>query len=88
LTQSPPKSLESLTLPSDHRLRLNECERSSPILIEFLQRDPKPSISIAQPWSFFIPREDGQLMTKRDVLQGDLLVTTEDEKEESNRQQK
>jgi hypothetical protein len=35
----------------------------------------------------FLPREDGQLMTKRNVLQGDLLVTTDDENEESNRQQ-
>jgi len=32
-------------------------------------------------------REDGQLMTKCDVFQGDLLVTAENENEESNRQQ-
>ena len=46
------------------------------------------SISIAQSWSLFLTGEDGQLMTKCDVFQGDLPVTTEDENEESKRQQK
>jgi hypothetical protein len=41
LGQSPPEPFESPSLPSDHRLRLNEGERSSPILPEFLQRNPK-----------------------------------------------
>jgi hypothetical protein len=36
----------------------------------------------------FVTREDGQLITKSDVFQGDLLVTVEDENEESNGQQK
>jgi hypothetical protein len=42
--------------------------------------------SIAQSWSLFLTREDGQLMTKCDVFQGDLPVTPEDENDE--RQQK
>jgi hypothetical protein len=75
-------------LPSSHRFRLNEYERISPTLPEFLERNPKQSISTAQSWSFLPTREDGQLMTKCDVFQGDLPVTAEDENKESNRQQK
>jgi hypothetical protein len=44
--------------------------------------------SIAQSWSLFLTRENGQLMTKCDVFQGYLPVTTEDKNEESKRQQK
>jgi len=75
-------------MPPDHCLRPNEFQRRSPILPDLLQRNPKQSISIAQSWSLLPARKDGQLMTKCDVFQGDLLVTTEDEYEESNRQQK
>jgi hypothetical protein len=39
---------------------------------------------MAQSGSLFLTREDGQLLTKCDVFQGDLLVTTEDENNESN----
>jgi hypothetical protein len=65
---------------------VNEYERRSPILPQFPERNPKNSISIAQTWSLFLARENSQLMTKCDVFQGDLLVTTEDENQESNRQ--
>jgi hypothetical protein len=74
-------------MPPDHCLGPNEFQRRSPILPDLLQRNPKQSISIAQSWSLFLTSEDGQLMTKCDVFQGDLLVTIEDEYEESNRQQ-
>jgi hypothetical protein len=86
--QSPPVPFESLALPSSYGFRPNEFERSSPILPDFLQRNPKPSISIAQSWSLFLTREDGQLVTKCDIFQGDVLVTAEDENQESNRQKK
>jgi hypothetical protein len=36
----------------------------------------------------FLTREDGQLVTKCDIFQGDVLVTAEDENQESNRQTK
>jgi hypothetical protein len=66
---------------------LNEYERRSPIPPDVLQRDPKKSISIAQTWSLFLTRENSQLMTKCDVFQGDVLVATEEQNQESNHQQ-
>jgi hypothetical protein len=44
-------------------------------------------IMVAQLWPLSLTGEDGQLMTKGDVFQGNLLVTTEYEDEESNCQQ-
>ena len=85
LGQPPPVAFESLTLPSDDRLRLNEFERRSPTFPDLLQRNPKQSISIVQSWSLLVTCVDGQLMTKSEVFQRDLLVTTEKEDEESNR---
>jgi len=87
LRQSPPIAFESLALPSDYRLRLNEFERRSPVPPELFQHNPKQAISIAQSWSLFLPREDGQLMTKCDIFQGDLFVAAEEKNEEPNRQQ-
>ena len=87
LGQPPPVAFESLTLPSDDRFRLNEFERRSPTVPDLLQRDPKQSISIVQSWSLLVTCVDGQLMTKREVFQGDWFVTTEKEDEEANRQQ-
>src|SRR5215471_14656268 len=75
-------------LPSGDCLRLNEYESRSPILPESLERTPQYSISIAQSWPLFLTHENGQLMTKCDAFQGDLPMTTEDENEESKRQQK
>ena len=57
-------------------------------LDDLLQRNPKQSISIVQSWSLLVTCVDGQLMTKSEVFQGDLLGTTEKEDEEPNRQQK
>src|SRR5215813_1524140 len=88
LGQSPPVVFESPTMPPDHCLRLNEFQRRSPIFPDFLERNPKQSISIAQSWSLLLTCEDRQLLTKRDIFQGDLLVTTEDAYDESNHQQK
>jgi len=87
LGQSPPVAFESFALPSGDRLRLNEYERRSPILPQFPERNPKQSISIAQTWSLFLMRENSQLMTKCDVFQGDVLVATEEQNQESNHQQ-
>jgi hypothetical protein len=79
LGQSPPVAFKSLPLPSGHRLRLNEFERRPPILPDLLQRNPKQSISMAQSWSLLFTHKDRQLMTKCDIFQGYLLVTTEEE---------
>jgi hypothetical protein len=88
LGQSPPVPFESRALPSSYGFRPNEFKRRSPVLPDLLQRNPQQSISIAQSWSLFLTREDGQLVTKRDIFQGDVLVTAEDESQESNRQKK
>jgi hypothetical protein len=50
-----------------------------------LQRNPKQSISVAQSWPLSLAGEDRQLMTQCGVFQGNLLVTTEHENEESKR---
>jgi hypothetical protein len=47
---------------------------------------PQQSISIVQSWSLLVCVD--QLMTRSEVFQGDLLVTTEKEDKEANRRQK
>jgi len=51
------------TNASDHPFRVA-------ILPEFLQRNPKQSIAIAQLWPVFLTGEDSQLLTECDVFQG------------------
>jgi hypothetical protein len=88
LGQSPPVPLESPALPSGTGFRVNEYESRSQFVQSAFRAIQNHRSRSRNRGRFFSRVKNGQLMTQCDVFQGDLLVTTEDEDEESNRYQK
>ena len=71
-------------MPGRYGFRLHDHQRGFPVLPNQVQADPKQSISIVQFWPLSIAFEHGQLLTQGGILQGDLFLTAENEKNETN----
>jgi hypothetical protein len=56
-----------------------------PVLPNQVKADPKQSISVVQFWPWNVAFEHGQLLAQGGILQGNLFLTAENEKNETNR---
>src|SRR5215470_10289795 len=72
-------------MPGRYGFRLHEYQRRFPVLPNQVKADPKQSISVVQFWPRNVAFEHGQLLAQGGILQGDLFLTAENEKNETNR---
>ena len=71
-------------MPGNDSLRPHDEQCGFPILPNHPQTDPKQPIAIIQFWPADVALEDGELLTQGCILQGDLFLTAEDEKNKTN----
>jgi hypothetical protein len=72
-------------MPGRYGFWLHEYQRGFPVLPNHVQADPKQSISVVQFWPRNVAFEPGQLLAQGRILEGDLFLTAENEKNETNR---
>src|SRR5215470_2595551 len=78
-------AFEPLAMPGRHGFRLHEYQSGFPVLPNQVKADPKQSISAVQFWPWHVAFEHGQLLAEGGILQGNLFLTAENEKNETNR---
>ena len=73
-----PEDLESLAVPSDHGLGLHEHAAGSPVLPDPREEDPEEAIGPLKLWPFDAPLKDQELVTKGQILEGELGTVLEE----------
>src|SRR6516164_4249482 len=72
-------------MPGSYGFRLHEYQSGFPVLPNQVKAYPKQPISAVQFWPRHVAFEHGQLLSEGGILQGNLFLTAENEKNETNR---
>jgi hypothetical protein len=86
--QPGPELAKTLPLPPDDGVGLHVEQRAAPVTPHPRQTDPKQPIEPGQHWSFPLSPKGGELQPECSVLDGNGLVTAQQESNESNHRQK
>ena len=69
-------------MPTDHGVRLNEDERAPPLLQHPHHREPEDAVAVLDVRPPHAALVDGELVTERDVLKGELRAILDCELEQ------
>jgi hypothetical protein len=76
-----PPQAETLLVPADDSLWLNDDECGTPIGPPLRQTDPKEPVASAQVWPWALSAEDSQLLTQSQVFQDELAARQQEQAE-------
>ena len=64
-------------MPTDDGLGLNDDEDALPVSPDSAQENPQAAVDIRQLWPFHRPPEDGELLPKSQILEGERAARLE-----------
>jgi hypothetical protein len=82
-----PESAKAFPLPSNDRVGLDVQQGITPARPEAAERNPKQPIQARQSWALTFSLEGLELHSQSDILEGNGLVTAQDQSNESNERQ-
>src|SRR5262245_42255583 len=85
--QARPELAKALPLPPHHGVGLNVVQRAAPAVPYSRQTNPEQSVEGRQKRPPSLPLERGELHPKRGILEGNGVVTAQQEADESNKAQ-
>src|SRR5712692_6715425 len=70
-----PLATKPLAVPPHHGIGLHDHDGGAPLLPRLGEKDPKESVPRTELWAPGRARQRGQLLTKREILEGDRPVS-------------
>src|SRR5579883_1029642 len=82
-----PVSSEALAMPTNYGVRMNHDQSTTPVFPHMGQPDPKPAVPSDQARTFLLTFVNGELLSKREVLQNHRAVTLSEKPDQSKQAQ-
>ena len=73
----PPEQLEASAMPSDDGVRLDDEKGGTPVCPDLRHDRPEDPITLPHAWSLGLSSKSGDLLTKREILQGEFRPVAE-----------
>jgi hypothetical protein len=70
-------------VPPHHSVGLHDDQGGAPLPPPLGEEDPKESVPLAELWALDRAPQHGQLLTEREILERDLLMSTADQSDRS-----